>query len=92
MQLIYKFGRFQEETPVILVHFVSIVKVLVIQKSMSHKYLEDLSLGSMNETHIVSNLTDADNYIEELTEEEAKGVFIELIVDMLTVVNQQLPE
>ena len=51
MQLIYKFEKGQEKTPVILVYFVSIVKVLVIQKSISHKYLEDLSLESMKETH-----------------------------------------
>ena len=38
-----------------------------------------------------SNLTDADDDIEELTEEEAKGVFVELVVDMLTVVGHQLP-
>jgi len=36
-------------------------------------------------------LTDADDDIEELTEEEAKGVFVELVVDMLTVVGHQLP-
>ena len=39
-----------------------------------------------------SNLTDADDDIEELAEEEAKGVFVELVVDMLTVVGHQLPE
>ena len=39
-----------------------------------------------------SNLTDADDDIEELTEEEAKGVFVELVVDMLTVIGHQLPE
>ena len=39
-----------------------------------------------------SNLTDADDDIEELTEEEAKGVFVEFIVDVLTVVDHQLPE
>ena len=33
------------------------------------------------------NLTDADDDIEELAEEEAKGVFVELVVDMLTVVD-----
>ena len=38
-----------------------------------------------------SNLTDADDDIEELTEEEAKGVFVELVVDVLTVVGHQLP-
>ena len=39
------------------------------------------------ESQSQSNLTDADNDIEELTEEEAKGVFVELVVDMLTVVD-----
>ena len=38
-----------------------------------------------------SNLTDADDDIEELAEEEAKGVFVKLVVDMLTVVGHQLP-
>ena len=44
------------------------------------------------ESQSQSNLTDADNDIEELTEEEAKGVFVELVVDMLTVIGHQLPK
>ena len=55
---------------------------------MGHRYLENcwvLNLWSINNFN--SNLTDADDDIEKLAEEEAKGVFVEFIVDMLTVVD-----
>ena len=31
-------------------------------------------------------LTDSDDYIKKLTEEESKSIFVELVVDILTIV------
>ena len=39
-----------------------------------------------------SYLADADENIEELTKEVAKGVFVEFVVNMFTVVDHQLPD
>ena len=59
---------------------------------MSDKYLKIVSNKSVTQiNHSRWYLADADNHIQELTEEEAKSIFVELVVDVFTVVGHQLP-
>ena len=49
-----------------------------------------MCMAAMLEVLIVlSDLTDGDADVEELTEEEAEGVLVELVMNVLTVVPQQ---
>ena len=73
--------------PVISIHVVAVVQKIVIQKGVSYKYLNSIFYNKYVSIHY--NLTDGNGDVEEFAEEEAEGVLVELVMNVLTVVPQQ---
>ena len=80
--------------PVIFVDIVAIVQEIVVEESVRYKDLTSnivqISSGG-SEGLLLTDLTDGDGDVEELTEEEAGGVLVKLVVNVFTVVLQQRP-